>query len=145
MLSLLVVHCLQILSYMIKNICIPLSNDFSRYEIFYQETGKNLKYVGGYIEYALPISIYDETHPKMILDTYGHKNPWVSETEIKENGAIIMTRHYDTLDETAKRLVPYLDKPQNIDPIGYDFKIYNKLRKERRYTMYYTVIKPIEN
>lgn len=81
----------------------------------------------------------------MILDTYGHKNPWVSETEIKENGAIIMTRHYDTLDETAKRLVPYLDKTKNIEPIGYDFKIYNKSRKERRYTMYYTVIKPIEN
>ena len=109
--------------------------------IFYQETGKNLRYIGGYIEYALPISIYDETHPKMILDTYGHENPWVSENEIKEYGAVIMTRHKENLDATAKKLVPYLDKTKETEPIGYDFKIYNKFGQERDYTMYYTVIK----
>lgn len=114
-------------------------------KIFYQETGKNLKYVGGYIEYALPISIYDETHPQMILDTYGHENPWVSEDEIKENGAIIMTRHKGNLDETAKKLVPYLDKIKKIEPIDYNFKIYNKFGQERNYTMYYMIISPIRN
>lgn len=56
-----------------------------------------------------------------------------------------MTRHKGNLDETAKKLVPYLDKTKNIEPIGYDFKIYNKFGQERKYTMYYTVIKPIKN
>lgn len=108
--------------------------------IFHDSTGKNLKYIGGYIEYALPISIYDSSRPKMILDTYGHTNPWVTLEEIKKNGAIIMTRHEDMLNESLKKLVPFENK--NLKPLEYNYKIYNKLGKEREYTIYYAIIQP---
>lgn len=116
-----------------------ISNDMKT--IFKANTGKELNYVGGYIEFALPLSVYGDFQPKMILDSYGESNPWVSPDKIKKDGAIIMARHLEFLSKQLIRLAPYKEVKIS-DPKKYLFKVYNKFGKERDYTVYYAIVYP---
>lgn len=116
-----------------------ISNDMKT--IFKANTGKELNYVGGYIEFALPLSVYSDFQPKMILDTYGEPNPWVSQNNIKKCGAIIMVRSLELLPEQIKKLVPYSNLKIS-EPKEYLFKIYNKFGRERDYIIHYVIVYP---
>ncbi|MDR1327780.1 MAG: glycosyltransferase family 39 protein [Heliobacteriaceae bacterium] len=117
-----------------------IARDFKT--IFYEETGKPLKYIGGYIEFALPISVYDETHPQMVLDSYGHENPWTKADNIKQAGALIVARHYDNVKSYTEKLLPFLPENYVAEPKEYEFTIYNKLKKPREYKLFYIIIPP---
>lgn len=43
-----------------------------------------LIYVGGDSEWTFPLSIYGDTHPINVMDTFGYKNPWVDEENLKK-------------------------------------------------------------
>ena len=102
-----------------------------------------LKYIGGYIEWTLPQTIYSKTHPDCILDTNGYPNPWIPEEELKKSGLIIMDRKIEELESHLKKECPYLDKSYKIKPIKYKFKVKNALNMEREYQIYYLIIPPM--
>lgn len=102
-----------------------------------------LKYIGGYIEWTLPLTIYSKTHPDCILDTNGYPNPWIPEEELKKSGLIIMDRKIEELESHLKKECPYLDKSYKIKPIKYKFKVKNALNMEREYQIYYLIIPPM--
>ncbi len=120
-----------------------IANDFK--QIYSEKTGKSLKYIGGYIEYALPISIYDETHPQMILDTYGYENPWVKSDNIKQEGALVIAQSKKSVAIQAKKLIPFLPEDYVIKPLEYDFTISNKFKQQRKYKMFYVIIPPLKS
>ena len=102
-----------------------------------------LKYIGGYIEWTLPLTIYAETHPTCILDTNGYKNPWIDEEDLKKSGLIIIDRRMHELIDHFKKSCPYLDENYPINPVEYRFNVKNALGMEREYQIYYLVIPPI--
>lgn len=102
-----------------------------------------LKYIGGYIEWTLPLTIYAPTHPTCILDTNGYKNPWIDEEDLKKSGLIIIDRKDWEIREHALKECPYLDKEYQINPVEYKFKIKNALNMEREYKIYYLIIPPM--
>ncbi len=111
-------------------------------EIWNKKTHAPLKYIGGYIEFALPITIYDETPPEIVLDTYGHKNPWITPEEIKKSGVMIIGRNYGAAKAYTKALVPFLPKNYVARPSEYQFTVLNKLNQEREYHIFYVIIPP---
>ena len=109
---------------------------------FYNETGKDLKYVAGYLEFVCPITVYDKTHPKIILDTYGYKNPWINEQDVKDSGVVIVYRSKRNIKENVKQLLPYI-KDENIGENKYfNFTIKNIYGGKRTYDATYLIVKP---
>ena len=102
-----------------------------------------LKYIGGYIEWTLPLTIYSKTHPDCILDTNGYPNPWVPEEELKKSGFIIIDRTIEELETHFRKECTYLDKSYKIKPTKYRFKVKNALNMEREYQIYYLIIPPM--
>jgi len=103
-----------------------------------------IKYVGGYIEWTLPLTIYGDTHPKTILDTHGYKDPWIDSNDLKKSGAMIIDRTYDSTIGYARLACPYLPEDYIIKPIEYKFTVYNAFKMPREYTIYYAIIPPME-
>lgn len=101
-----------------------------------------LKYIGGYIEYTLPLTIYDETHPINILDTHGYKSPWIDEEDLRKSGALIIDRHPYGVLYYAVKTVPTLKDYKIIKPKTYKFTVYNMFKQPREYTVYYALIPP---
>ena len=101
-----------------------------------------LKYIGGYIEWTLPLTIYAPTHPVCILDTNGYKNPWIDENDLKKSGIIIIDRTKEETIQELHKACPYLDKDYNTEPVEYKFKVKNALNMEREYTIYYLIVPP---
>ena len=107
--------------------------------IYKNETGKDLKYVTGYIEFALPLTIYGKMNPQIIFTTYGHKNPWIDDEDVKRNGFMIIARGDDAVYEyTVANAQDYVDKPYSV----YYFKIKNKLNQEKEYPLFYKIVMP---
>ena len=101
-----------------------------------------LKYVGGYIEWTLPLTIYAPTHPTCILDTGGYKNPWINEEDLKKSGLIIIDRKINEIKMDFLKSCPYLGKDYPMDIKKYKFKVKNALNMEREYQIYYLIIPP---
>ena len=101
-----------------------------------------LKYVGGYIEWTLPLTIYAPTHPTCILDTGGYKNPWIDEEDLKKSGLIIIDRKIDEIKIDFLKSCPYLGKDYPLDIKEYRFKVKNALNMEREYQIYYLIVPP---
>ena len=102
-----------------------------------------LKYIGGYIEWTLPLTIYAPTHPTCILDTNGYKNPWINENDLKKSGLIILDRELLNLEIDFRKSCPYLQENYKIEPQEYHFKVKNAFGQEREYRFYYPVIPPM--
>lgn len=117
-------------------------SDFN--EIWAEQTdGAPLKYVAG--DYAIPSQIYNVQKPKAILDTYGHKNPWVDYDDVAKSGALIMYIYESVIDDAADKFVKEFDT-QNVSYKGeYSYTISNKLNKSKTYNIYYAIIKPQQN
>lgn len=123
----------------------PVQKVFNDVEdIFEAETKMPLKYIGGYIEWTLPLTVYGKNHPKCILDTFGYENPWIKEEDIKKSGIMIIDRHLQELDEHLKMSCPYLPKDYKYTPKQYSFTLHNALGLPRVYEIYYVVVPPIK-
>ena len=105
-----------------------------------QTTDKPLKYIGGYIEWTLPITIYTENHPDCILDTFGYKNPWINEEDLKSNGILIFDRTPELVEFQTHYSCPYLPEDYAVNPIEYKFTLTNAIGQEREYTIYYHIV-----
>ncbi|MBR1616821.1 hypothetical protein IJ670_01580, partial [bacterium] len=104
----------------------------------------SLKYLGGYIEWTLPLTIYGKTHPTCILDTNGYKNPWLDENELKKNGCMIINRTKDQVIGDIRKYCPYIDDNSKYEPIEYKFDVENAFGIKREYIIYYLIIPPIK-
>ena len=119
----------------------PVDKVFSDLKtIWAQKYDTPLKYLGGYIEWTLPLTIYGDTHPKIILDTFGYKNPWVDENELKKYGLMVIDRKEWEVVRDVKKSAPYLSDDFEIVPKEYHFKVYNAFKQEREYKIYYFII-----
>ena len=101
-----------------------------------------VKYVGGYLEWTIPLTIYGDTHPATILDTHGYKNPWINEEDLKKYGVLIVDRTKGGVISYTKKSCPYLDENYKIEPVQYEFFVHNALGMPRKYTIYYYIVKP---
>jgi len=100
------------------------------------------EYLGGYIEWTLPIYVYAPEHPKVLLDTYGYPDPWTDYELMKKRGVLIIDRTPDKVINQAFRSVPYLNKDEIIEPTEYKFMVHNALGQGREYTIYYYIVPP---
>ncbi len=107
-----------------------------------ESQNRPLKYIGGYIEWTLPLTIYGDKHEDIILDTNGYKNPWIDEEDLKRTGILIIDRTIRELKIDTKKSCPYLDNDYEITPVEYRFFVKNALNMPREYTIYYTIIPP---
>ena len=105
-----------------------------------ETTDKPLKYVGGYIEWTLPLTIYTDSHPDCILDTFGYKNPWIDEYDLKTTGILIIDRTKDKVIEETFKSCPYLPKDYTVTPVEYKFMVKNAFGQEREYLIYYFIV-----
>ena len=78
------------------------------------------------------------------MDTFGYKNPWIDEEDLKQSGAIIIDRRSDRLEKETRLACPYLDDDYEIIPVEYKFFVHNALGGAREYTTYYVIIPPME-
>lgn len=112
--------------------------------IWAQNFNTPLKYFGGYIEWTLPLTIYNDSHPQIILDTNGYKNPWIDEDDLKASGIIVIDRTIPKLEKQLKISCPYLDENYEINPIEYKFTVTNAFNMPREYTIYYLIVPPMK-
>ena len=101
-----------------------------------------LKYVTGNIAFSSPFRIYDKNRPTLILETFGHKNPWVDYDDIQKSGAIAFEINPNLLIKLVKETFIFLPEDYKFVPQKYTYKITNKLGKSREYEFYYTIILP---
>ena len=101
-----------------------------------------IKYVGGYIEWSLPITIYTDSHPATILDTFGYKNPWLDENDMKANGVLVIDRTKDKVINQTFKSCPYLPKDFVVEPVPYSFELTNAFGQPRTYNIYYYIVTP---
>ena len=101
-----------------------------------------LKYIGGYIEWTLPLTIYGKSHPDCILDTFGYKNPWIDEEDLKKKGAVFIDRNQFLIEDEVRKGCPYISKETEIIPVEYKFIVHNALKMPREYTIYYYMVAP---
>lgn len=122
----------------------PVATVFGDLKSFWAEKyDTQLKYVGGYIEWTLPLTIYGDTHPDCILDTFGYKSPWLDEQDLRNSGVLFIDRTPKKLEKQIVASFPELEN--NIEPIEYKFMVSNAFGQEREYTVYYYIVPPIVN
>lgn len=112
--------------------------------IWKQNVNSPMKYVGGYIEWTLPLTIYSEGHPTCMLDTFGYPSPWVDENDLKASGIMVIDRTVRELERDFRQACPYLPKDFKIDAKPYSFTLYNALKMPREYTIYYMIVPPMK-
>ena len=117
-----------------------VSQDFNN--IWMNKFHKPLKYVGGFLEFSFPLTIYGENHPINIMDTYGYKNIWIDEKSLKNNGAIIISRNLEDIPLYVKKSCPYVSKNYEIQK--YKLHIKNVLNMPREYIIYYVIVPPMK-
>ncbi len=123
----------------------PVAHIYNDMQTFWNESQKTpLKYLGGYIEWTLPLTIYQEPHPQIILDTHGYKNPWIDETDLKASGILIIDRTVDDVVSEAKKSCPYLEDDFKIEPKEYKFTVTNAFGQEREYIIHYFIVPPLK-
>ena len=129
------------------NISYPHQKNIPAFHEFWAEKTNNapLKYVGGHIDYIFQFRVYDKEQPKVILDTFGYKSPWLDYEDIKNSGALIFSKKDEDLDETVRGLLLYLPEDYKITHEHYDYEIVNKFGRAKKYTVYYAVIPPKKN
>ena len=112
-------------------------------KIWDSNTGKSqFKYVYGHIDYVFQFHVYNDRHPKAILETFGYRNPWIDKEDVKKSGLIIVRKDKKDLKHYVKQMSVLLQRDYNKKPIEYGFNVTNKIGKTKKYKFYYTVIAP---
>jgi len=101
-----------------------------------------LKYVGGLIDFTYPLTIYGKSHPINLMDSYDSVNIWSDYDDLRKNGALILDKHEDELQDFVRAACPYIDKDTKIVPQEYKFILKNALGQSREYRMYYYFVPP---
>ena len=109
-------------------------------EIYEAETGQPIKYIGGFIELSIPLSLYNNGKYIAVLNTYDFPNPWIDVKDLQKTGAIIIGRHKDRMNGYVEATAPGLAHLPEIKP--FSFIVKSVVGREREYNMYYAVIKP---
>ncbi len=100
-----------------------------------------LKYVGGDMCYVFQFRIYNPKHPKVILETFGHKNPWVNHEDVLKSGVLVIGIDEEDAIARARDLVYLLPKDYEIKADEYKFEVCNILKKCSEESFFYTIIK----
>ena len=96
-----------------------------------------LKYVAGDFGLIFPYRIKNK-QPKIILHTFGHKNPWIDYDDVHKSGLIIFAKTEPELYMYAKELD--FDK-KDFEPQKYSVQVCNKLNRCDNDGFVYTIIK----
>ena len=109
-------------------------------QIYEKETGKKMKYIGGFIELSIPLTHYNNGKYIVVLDTYSHPNIWIDYDDLKKSGVIILGRDFLLMDKYIQATVPNIaEKPKVKD---FKFVVKNVIGTERVYKMYYAIVYP---
>ena len=110
--------------------------------IWEKQTGTPMKYVGGYIEWTLPIVIYGNNNLVCLLDTFGYPSPWVDQEDFKKSGTFFIDRTMEELDTHVRKSYPDMPKEFEIIPTEYRFTLTNAFNQPREYTVLYYIVPP---
>lgn len=109
-------------------------------QIYEAETGQKMKYIGGFIELSIPLSLYNQGKYTAVLNTYKYPNPWTDENDLKRTGVIVLGRDPRLMDGYIEATVPTItDKPE-MKP--FSFIVKSVVGRERVYNMFYAIILP---
>ena len=121
----------------------PVASVYNDLKTSWEETTKTpLKYLGGYIEWTLPLTIYSKEHPQIILDTNDYDNIWIDEKDLRKSGILVIDRYENGLEKYVHKSCPYLDEDYEVKPIEYKFTVKNAFNMPREYTVYYHIVEP---
>ena len=121
----------------------PVEQIYNDLKTSWEKTTKTpLKYLGGYIEWTLPLTIYSKEHPQIILDTNDYDNIWIKEDDLKKSGILVIDRYEDGLEKYVHKSCPFLDENYEIKPIEYKFTVRNAFNIPREYTVFYHIVEP---
>ena len=109
-----------------------------------QNNNVPLKYVTGHIKYCFYFNVYHPQHPKVILETFGYKNPWVDHEDILKSGVIIVGGDEEDVIQRTKETVILLPKDYEITPEKYIMNVCNKIGKCEKHEFFYTIIPPVK-
>lgn len=110
--------------------------------IWETKTHSPLKYVGGYIEWTLPLVIYGNNKLNCLLDTFGYPSPWVNQEDFRKSGAFFIDRTNHELEAHIRKAYPSLPEDFAIKSTEYRFTLTNAFNQEREYTVYYYIVPP---
>lgn len=106
--------------------------------------GAPLKYVGGDIGYVFQFAYYNEQKPTVILDTFGHTNPWIDHKDVLNSGAIIIKENSKGIDDRVKGFVELMPENYKVSPKFYSAEICNKIGKCKNKDFYYVIVPPLK-
>lgn len=107
-----------------------------------EETANSpLKYVGGDIGYIFQFAHYNPQKPKVILETFGHKNPWIDHEDVLNSGAIIVGEH-ENMTQLTKSLIILLPTDYKVTSRKYTAAMCNILGKCEQREFFYTIVPP---
>ena len=118
----------------------PILNDINA--IWEEQTHSPLKYFGGYIEWTLPLVIYNNNKTDCLLDTFGYPSPWIDESDFKKSGAFFIDRTKGELTTHLKKAYPDLPDDFSFEPVEYRFTLTNAFNQPREYRVYYYIVYP---
>ena len=110
--------------------------------IWEEKTHTPLKYMGGYIEWTLPMVIYDRENLVCLLDTFGYPSPWIDEEDFQKSGAFFIDRTLGELETHLKKAYPEFPEGFDFEPVEYKFTLTNAFNQPREYTVYYYIVPP---
>ena len=117
-------------------------SDFNK--IWAENAGNNnLKYVKGCNEYVFYFGLKN-SKSIVILETFGHKNPWIDYKNIEKSGALIVDRNKPGIFDLAEEVTNFIPQKYNLEAKKYNFKVTNKFKKSEQYEMYYIIIPPMD-
>lgn len=109
-------------------------------EIYESETGQKMKYLGGFIELTIPLSLYNNGEYITVLNTYKHSNPWVDDEDLKKSGVMVIGRNPAYMDEYIEVTVPDIVEKPEVKPFSYTVK--SVVGSVRECNMYYAIVRP---
>ena len=109
-------------------------------QIYESETGQQMKYIGGFIELSIPLSLYNQGKYIAVLNTYKYPNIWINDEDLRESGVIVIGRSRRLMDGYIDVTVPTIKNKPKIKP--FSFVVKNAIGRERVYNMFYAIIPP---
>ncbi len=106
-------------------------------KIYKEQTGKDLKYIAGFIEFSIPISLYD-SKIITILDCWRHSNPWIK--DIKKEDVLFIDRYKSFVINDVKAIFPETN-PSDIKIYKREITVKSLIGKNKKYNINYAIIK----
>ena len=109
-------------------------------EIYESETKQKMKYIGGFIELSIPISLYNHGKYIAVLNSYKTPNIWIDDEDMRKSGVIVLGRNPYYMKDYIETTAPMLLNMPKIKT--FDFTVKSFCGNERNYTMFYAIIPP---